>query len=271
MLVDLNTHGTIILSTYRSGGTQLKGFLVDIIGYLDGQVEDAGEIDFNLDTFNFAEELRNYFENKCTGKKCVILLNNPFVISYLYLTGYLNVLSKDFKIIHLERKDWKKSLLSLAVWEEFIGEGLYNLGAKQWTEEVMTNFHNKLVSNPIPNYNIYLGNHIEFDQKFGPEKYLNTIIHFHLAQVRSLRTIANELGCTSLYYEEYEEYNDKFFDRYIKLILDTYSTPADIRKKVKQAIKTRYRKIPYISENFIEYYDDITKKAFSQWSSNQDQ
>ena len=47
-LFDKNKKGTIILSHYRSGGTQLKEVISNVL-----EADNLGEIDFDLNNTNF--------------------------------------------------------------------------------------------------------------------------------------------------------------------------------------------------------------------------
>ncbi len=123
-MIKFNKRGIIILSQYRSGGTQLKQILVRAAEYKGLQSKDRGEVDVNTSNTKFKDELYNKFFTNLDEFK-VILLNNPVVVSNLCSTNLIERLNEEFEIIHLERKDAAKCLLSLPLWERFIKKGLF--------------------------------------------------------------------------------------------------------------------------------------------------
>ena len=57
-LIDTNKRGTIIFSHYRSGGTQLKLIVRNVLNDIYKiNCKDGGELDFNFDKLNFKDEL----------------------------------------------------------------------------------------------------------------------------------------------------------------------------------------------------------------------
>lgn len=267
MLTDFSKHGTIILSYYRSGGTQLKEIIRQFAAAVADREEDGGELDVDLDQIHFTEDIDKYFSGKCLGNYTVLLLNNPFVINHLYSTGKLKYLAEDFHMVYLERKDKESCLLSLPLWEEFIADGLYSDTSK-WTAENMKKFHNRLIKKPIPYYDIYLGHHIPLDQSTQSARYLNLMLHFFTANFYMLRAIAEDFSLHTLYYEDYENTPFNLYEKYFNPVVEERKLTTPRIKEFKQRLKDSKRKIPYIADNYIDYYDQATKDAFKQWDLN---
>lgn len=249
--------GTIILSHYRSGGTQLRSILRDTAGVLKKNPEDLGEVDFNL----FSEEKLINQLTKITDKTDrykIIQLNNPMVISFLMAHDMFEEITTRYNVIHLERKNKRKNILSLGVWEELIKHKLYKDQSK-WTGENFEKFHCTLVENPLSVGYIYLGVSSNVDVE-PPEEYINSVFTQYMQIITMNRYIASTYGLLSITYEEYEEENREFFDKY----LNKYG--SEVEEKIYDMYKKTYRgKIPYFSKDFMDYYDSTVHKYIKEW------
>ena len=80
-LYNKNKKGTIILSHYRSGGTQLKLIISNILD-AEGSTRDSdfGEIDFDLHSVISKKDFYSKLKSERYG---VTLINNPIVISWI--------------------------------------------------------------------------------------------------------------------------------------------------------------------------------------------
>ena len=132
-LIDTTKKGTIIFSHYRSGGTQLKLIVRNVLNDIYKiNCKDGGELDFNFDKLDFKDELdiklnfkwwkNNFdhlkFEDDDYG---VLLVNNPFAIQWIRQHPLLvEKLKKDYCLIGVTRKDKIKSMLLLPLWFRFI-------------------------------------------------------------------------------------------------------------------------------------------------------
>ena len=74
-LYDKNKKGTIILSHYRSGGTQLKLTITRCLN-----ANDMGELDFDLETTDLKKD---FYSKLSEDSYSVTLINNPIVISWI--------------------------------------------------------------------------------------------------------------------------------------------------------------------------------------------
>ena len=138
-LYNKNKKGTIILSHYRSGGTQLKLIISNILD-AEGSTRDSdfGEIDFDLHSVISKKDFYSKLKSERYG---VTLINNPIVISWINNNeDVFEYLKENFHIFGLKRKDKLKCLLSLGVWERFILAGLYE-SYDWWTDKNLKQFH----------------------------------------------------------------------------------------------------------------------------------
>lgn len=259
MLVDLNKQGTIILSTYRSGGTLLKNVINNYLGYNKIPYQDLSELDIQLESEIKSESLDELIDNLyCNDGYVTALLNNPVTITLLQKSKYLDNIVQDYNVVYLERHDKEKCILSLALWEEFIDTGIY-VDRKLWTPEAMMEFHNKLLSNPIPFNYLGLGQPYNFHSG-NPDRFVNALLTVFCNQMFTLRNIASKYSLHTLYYETYEEN--------VGVLKDKYFSDQD-DKFLKVIVNLQKNKIPYVSENYLDYYDDITKRVFKNWNINE--
>ena len=104
-LYNKNKKGTIILSHYRSGGTQLKEVISNVL-----EADNLGEIDFDLNNTNFEDEFYSKLSLESYG---VILVNNPIVISWINSNNKaLQYIKDNFQVVCLNRNVLVKSLWS---------------------------------------------------------------------------------------------------------------------------------------------------------------
>lgn len=246
--------GIIILSNYRAGGTQFQQF-VEVLTYQHGLVPfTCGEIDTS-----FFDYPLSYTENQLNGiyddKFKIYLLNNPIAISALNANNKFEDLIDNYEFVYLYRKNTVNSLLSLGLWEEFIKVGLFK-NRNLWTDINMHNFHNNLIEHPIPFTDVTLGFSTDVFRSTDLVKDFNFKCMVFSNQVRLNKFIANKFNMQEVSYEEYEFEPENFFKSRL-----TYLT-----EESKDKIRKTYRyKIPYVSENYLDYYDNITKLYLKEW------
>lgn len=258
MLVNKNKRGTIVLSTYRSGGTLLKNVILSYLGYTSKPHIDLGEIDIQLNSKVNVKTISDPVNNLyCNEEYSVSLLNNPTTITLLVKTGYIKNIIADFNVIYLERKDKEKGVLSLPLWEEFIDTGLY-YERDNWTKEAMQSFHNKLLEEPIPYWKIGLGQPYEFAAEEA-DQFLNATLITYYNSLFVCRTLSKDYNLHSIFYESYEKDAGILKDLYFK------NEPSELREIFLDLQKD---KIPYVSSNYLDYYDETTKRVFKDWNLN---
>jgi len=252
--IDTDKKGTVILTHYRSGGTQLRHIIDSFLEVHNIASVNVGEIDLDLEDTDFYDELFcTFFEDSNSDYK-VIQLNNPLVISFIYFSSLFKKLNEQYHIVHLEREDHAKCLLSLPLWEKFIQEGYYELD--EWDSKTMETFHNKYKQNPIRYTELYTGLHSQYNPTDGIS-YTNYIVMTFVNILLKNRSIADQLNIHSFFYEQYEEYSENFF----KINFDTDN--KEFLNKVKHTYK---RKIPYLTNKYVEYFDQDVKDAISNWN-----
>jgi hypothetical protein len=262
-MINLKKRGVIILTHYRSGGTLLRTLLDKLIP----NSETVGEIDFvegsydNDTTVDYKKVLKETFESVDligSHKYKIIQLNNPLVISYLCAIEYFSYLQKHFSIIHLERKDIKKSLLSLPLWEEKIQ---FEKKHKTLTEEELKiKFHNYLLRNKISYQNIYTGIHFAFPNNENHRNYLDYQLMLLTNRLHLNRYLRDKYNLFSLTYEDFE--ND-FKEPIYKLL----SSVEPDREKINSHIRyfQKHGKVKYENEDYLNYFDDKVKQVFKYW------
>jgi len=251
---DLNKKGIIILSHYRSGGTQLLQILEKVV--IDQGVIPftCGEIDTSFQNHSLEYSLRQIY-GIYEDRFKIYLLNNPIAIASLNASNQFSKLSKDYNIIHLYRKNIANGILSLGVWEEFIKAGLFK-DRNLWTEENMLNFHNQLLVNPIPFQNLTLGISSDIFDSGSTIEMFNFKCMLFSNQLSLNRFIAKEYGLQQIFYEEYETNPESFIENRLDYI----------KEPTKTAIRGTYKwKIPYTTNNYLDYYDKVTNLHLKQW------
>jgi hypothetical protein len=259
-LYDKNKKGTIILSHYRSGGTQLLLTLTEMLTGSDIKISNFREINFDtLSGKSYKTQTKEMIKHT---DYATILLNNSLVISHFYNQGYFDELYKNYNFVILERKDKLKSLLSLPVWEELIKKGLFHKDWKTQLEQTqdMVEFHNDLLNNKLDCRKLHLGWENDIFQKSnedGPNHYyyLNYLMKAYQDELNMLKILKSEYKLHTIYYEDYE---------FIPMNLSKYYLDFD-KKVVDRVLKDSYKKIPYIHTNFIDYFDKYTQKVLSDW------
>ena len=266
-LIDTTKKGTIIFSHYRSGGTQLKLIVRNVLNDIYKiNCKDGGELDFNFDKLNFREELdtnlnfkwwKNNFDHLefKDDDYGVLLVNNPFAIQWIRQHPLLmEKLKRDYCLIGVTRRDKIKSMLSLPLWVRFIDSGLFENQA-YWTEEAMKKFHDNTIKNPIDWRQIHLGYFSVFeDTENSAEHHLNHMLRHLIDEFTILKLFCQELNTDLLYYEDYE-----FDKNYLVDFLPQHD-------RVKSIIEATYKgKIPYVSSDYSVYYEDIVKETIKYW------
>ena len=254
-MIDLEKKGTIILSRYRSGGTQLSHILNEYYILKGYKCEELGEFDIVIDD-GVDSQIYEFFNPHDSLKK-VILLNNPKAISYFEKTNYFEKLLENYNIIFLNRKDKEKNLLSLPLWECLIHAGLYDYEGDD-VEERMKQFHEDLVKNPINYRKVYLGHHIDLIES-QYENHLNLIIYLLLSEWRLLKSISSKYGIKEIYYEDYEYDLNSFLTNNFNIT----------DKKELDIFAHLHRKINYISKDYRIYFDEETNKILNIWNLNE--
>jgi len=251
-LIDKNKKGTIILSHYRSGGTQLKLATLKALEKSNTDFVDLNEINLDIESgVSFDKQLN---ELLTSDKYTLALLNNPLTINYIYTTKMFKQLSEDFVIVGLKRKDKLKTLLSMGVWEELIHQGLFH--KENITESEMVEFHNNLLENKLPYHTIHLGweNDIfSTDKNVSPRFYLNYLLKIYFDECRLLDNTISEFNIPTIYYEDYE-YNTS----YLKQFFSNLKIDTDFMSKTNL-------KIPYHSRKFEQYYEPFIVDILKDW------
>ena len=251
--INTEKKGTVILTHYRSGGTQLRHIVHTFLNLHSIDSINYGEISLALEDSNFYDEIYNLFFNSNETKYRVIQLNNPLVISFLYQHSLYTKLNEEYHVVYLERKDHSKSLLSLPLWEKFIQEGYNDL--EDWNDQIMNTFHEKYINNPIRYTELYTGLHSQYNP-LDPVGYTNYIVMSYVNILAKNRAIANSINANSFLYEDYEDYNEEFF---------TTNFNTDDSEFLKQVQDTYLQKIPYVSTNYVDYFDQTVKDVLSNW------
>jgi len=251
-LIDKNKKGTIILSHYRSGGTQLKLATLRALEESKTDFVDLSEINLDIESgVSFDKQLN---ELLTSDKYLLILLNNPLAINYIYTKRIIKQLSEDFVIVGLKRKDKLKTLLSMGVWEELIEKGLYR--KKNVSKSDMIEFHNDLLENKLPYYTIHLGwesNPFTKNKANSPRFYLNNLLKVYFDECRLLDTIISEFNIPTIYYEDYE-----YDASYLKQFFSNLKINNDF-------VGDSDMKIPYHSGKFEQYYEPFIVDILKDW------
>jgi len=251
-LIDKNKKGTIILSHYRSGGTQLKTTIEKALITSNIDFIDLNEINLNVEIGTSFDKQLN--ELLTSDRYTLVLLNNPLTINYIYTKQMFKQLSEDFVIVGLKRKDKLKTLLSMGVWEELIHQGLFH--KENITKSEMIEFHNHLLKNKLPYHTIHLGweNDIFATNKNVSSRfYLNYLLKIYFDECRLLDNIISEFNIPTIYYEDYE-YNASYLKKFFSnLKIDT------------GFVKGVDMKIPYHSRKFEQYYEPFIVDILKDW------
>ena len=262
-LYDESKKGTIILSHYRSGGTQLLLSLTEVLKKNGIKISNFGELNFDtLSGKSFKEQTEEMMKHT---NYATILLNNSLVISHFYNQGYFDKLNKDYNLVILERRDKEKALLSLPIWEELISKKLFH---KKWNTPLeqtqdMIEFHTYLINHKLDWFKLHLGWESDMfkksDDKGINEYYvLNYLLKAYQDEINMLKLLKQEYSLHTIYYEDYENNSET---------LVKYYQQFDSEHLVKWLKDTR-KKIPYIHTNFIDYYDEFVQQVIKDWNLN---
>ncbi len=246
-LYDKNKKGTIILSHYRSGGTQLKLVITRCLN-----ANDMGELDFDLETTDLKKD---FYSKLSEDSYSVTLINNPIVISWINNNkNVLKYLEKNFHIVGVKRKDKVKCLLSLGLWERLIASGLFE-SYDLWTKENMENFHKSVTEDLLPPKEVGLGyKSIVESSDDTHHSQLHQVVKIYLDELSVLEELCNRFEVDMIHYEDYE-FNKEFLVDYFPNICDAKTTIED----------TYLGKIPYVSSDYSVYYEDSVRKILKSW------
>lgn len=262
-MIDLNKKGVILLTHYRSGGTLLRSLIKDYIP----DINNIGEIDFVEGTYDndtkvdYKKLIKTVFEgaNLINNELKLIQLNNPLVISYLSAIDYFSYLNKNYHIIHLERKNVKKALLSLPLAEEKIHFKKKHKDLNK--EDLKIKFHNYLLSNKISYKNIYTGIHFDTPNNENYRNYLDYQLMLLTNRLHLNRYLQNKYNLFSLTYEDFEfEPKEPFFKLFSIIQPNRDQLTAQLHYHQKHG------KQQYINTNYIDYFDDRVKRVFDYWN-----
>lgn len=238
----LKYNGVVVFSHYRAGGTYIKNVLTDVY-----EAKEYG-VEFDIDILNPEDSFNSHFK---TDLFKIYLVNNPISISWI-LQNKIDYIFDNFKVIMTYRENYLKSLLSLSLWEKFIKYGLFDDDSK-WTDENMKKFHDDLILEPISYNQIYTGIHLNVSDSTH-EEYLYNILTIQTSFYNQLMYIKNKFKIKSIEYEKLRD-SDYVFNFISKNLV---KTEKDIMERNKKYI-------PYISNQYLDYFDDVTKKVFKQW------
>ncbi len=262
-LYDKSKKGTIIISHYRSGGTQLLLTLTEMLEESGIKVSNFREI--NFDTMSGKSYLKQTKEMMKHTNYATILLNNSLVISNFYNQGYFDKLNKEYNLVILERKDKLKSLLSLPVWEELIHKGLYHKNWESKSEQTsdMVEFHNHLLNHKLDCRKLHLGWENDMFRKsedghVNEYYYLNYLMKAYQDELNMLKILKDQYNIHTIYYEDYE---------FVPMNLSKYYTEFS-EKIINRVLNDSYSKIPYVHTNFIDYFDEYTQSVLKDWNFN---
>ena len=261
MNIDFNKRGIIVLSTYRSGGTQLTRFLNTLcVQHFDepdekwaarGEVEVGIEGDVLKDTLESLYNDNNKFE--------VWLLNNPLSILSLYANNEFTRLSNEYNIIHLSRLNKANGVLSLGLWEKLIEKGYFKIETsekyKGYSKEAMNKFHNEVLKDKLGYIDVSVG-HSALDESKSTLKTTNTKLMMWSYEDNLNKCIAKLHSLPCLFYEEYEHDYKTFMSNHF---------PWASQYSLDEIAGSYRHKIPYIYKDYRKYYQDDIVKLLKQW------
>jgi hypothetical protein len=260
-MISLNKKGVIILTHYRSGGTLLRSLIKDYIP----DITNIGEIDFVEGTYDndtkvdYKKFIKTVFEESKPNELKLIQLNNPLAISYLSGIDYFSYLNKNYHIIHLERKDIKKALLSLPLAEEKINFRKKHKDLSK--EDLQKKFHDYLLLNKIPYTNIYTGIHFDTPNNENYRNYLDYQLMLLTNRLHLNRYLQNKYNLFSLTYEDFESEPKEPFYKLFSII-----QPNRDKLATQLRFHQRHGKQQYINTDYLDYFDDKVKKVFEYWN-----
>jgi|TARA_R110000851_G_scaffold181345_2_gene329036 hypothetical protein len=255
MIFDSNKKGTIIVSHYRSGGTQLMQTLWLSIG--EKYTTNLNEYNPKVDG-----DICEYLES--AEKYRLLLINDSEAITELNNMGTFDKLKEDYIIVVLERKNKVNCLLSMALWERFIATGYFKTGQKSWTDEVMLEFHKQCKKDLMKPNDVTVNREIPKGEH-TPDQVLEYTLKTFVDEVNQLRDIIDKYGFFTLYYEDFE-YDNEYL---AKLITPKGSIHSSRESRTKLSCKSMNKKIPYISKDYLVYYVSEVTDAVKRWKINE--
>lgn len=256
MKIDFNKQGIIILSQYRSGGTQLLSFFQHICEQEFGEKGTftiEGELDSTLQDMDIHEAAINEFY-KADSNFRVYLLNNPMSILALERKKSFYSLTKDFNVIALTRLNAANGILSLGLWEHIIKKGIFQKHPNI-PDQDLDDLHEELTKNPLGYRDVTLG-YDGIVKNDGTKVSVNGKLQRWAYQDTLIKLIAQKFNLPQIFYEEYENTPDYFLQTHF----------PDIDDKTRKRIKETYRyKIPYRVSDYRKYYIKEVTKLLEQW------
>lgn len=257
MNIDYNKKGIIILTTYRSGGTQLSRFLNHMVehhfDYKSELYSDEGEFKGDLhQTMNILDIARKRLWEE-DGKFKVFLLNNPIAILKLHQNYEFGKISQHYNMVHLTRLNMANGLLSLGLWERLIDAGLFTLPDVDPVK--MKNFHDSLIKEPLSYTDFTLG-YGTIEGQSDSLASVNTKLMRFVYQLQINKAIAHLYNLPHFFYEEYETDSTDFVEKHF----------PDTGERVRRYIRETYSyKIPYPSDDYRVYYKDDIVQLMEEW------
>lgn len=255
-MLNFDKNGIVIFSQYRSGGTQLTQILGFIAESLGKNVITCGEISVDLSRFDFEHQIEQNLYGIQDDFFKIYLINDPVIVSYIYSTNYVENILENYEGLVLTRSNIEKTLLSLGLWEDIIDKGYF----KEFVyDEDLRNHHEYRIKNPLHLNTLSVGHNgdIYRDDK---QEIITLKTNYKLASFLNSQNILNSIAfkysLLKLNYEQFEESPE--------FIYNLSSTPIEEFYKNKIVETYRY-KIPYISDNYSDYYDKDTTKALENW------
>jgi len=307
-VVNPGKKGTVILSHYRSGGTQLVNTISNVIeseensgkgrlkkGYT---LNFVGEVDFDWESEQpLLSQWQGKIDDGWNGGKDykIMLINNPGVIDWLVSTksayGHtqMRLLCKEFEVMVLERQNKIQCITSLPLWERLIDEkaGTIHRGMKYENSELFNNeldvtdymikFHNKLLKNPIPATEITLGwenGFVDISWKDKEPKGKKVPIKKVKKYLHNMMRLFNQeifmLNTIQREYALHKIYYEEFEGSAYNL---EKLFPQHDHDTVQKVLSKSSKKIPYIHPDYVDYFEKEVKDIAKQWGlieSNED-
>lgn len=261
MNIDFDKKGLIVLSTYRSGGTQLTRILdILCVQHFQPNCDDKwvskGEVEVDIIGDVLTETMNALYSDEKRFQ--VWLLNNPLSILALYSNNKFSQLVKDYNIIHLSRLNKANGILSLGLWERMIEYGAFSDGALnkgRFDKQAMQSFHTHLLSKPLSYVDVSLG-HSALDEYKASLTTVGSKLMIWTYQDNINKCLASMHRLPVLFYEEYEQDHENFLKNHFPWANDV----------AREEIKNTYRyKIPYVYKDYRKYYQDDIIKLMNEW------